>query len=123
MKARLAYVNMAGRLIGSLTQDKPIQGGYLGTSLTASICPDAHLRWTKEQAMKIGKALARAPPAPSHQTTPPPLRSALQNSAYTLPHGDISQRHEGGRLSPRKKYLERSGVCLHPSRQRDSTPQ
>jgi hypothetical protein len=52
---------MAGRPIGSLTQDEPLPGGYLGTSLAASLCPDAHLQWTKEQMKKIGKALARAP--------------------------------------------------------------
>jgi hypothetical protein len=61
---RLAHVNMAGHPIGPLTQDEPLPGGYLDTSLTASLCPDAHLRWTKEQVKKIGKALARAPLSP-----------------------------------------------------------
>ena len=42
--ARLANVNLAGRPIGSITQYEPLPGGYLGTSLTASLCPDAHLR-------------------------------------------------------------------------------
>ena len=55
---------MAGRPIGSLTQNQPLPGGYLGTSLMASVCPDAHLRWTKEQLRKIGTALARAPLPP-----------------------------------------------------------
>jgi hypothetical protein len=36
LRARLAHVNLAGRPIGSLTQDEPLPGGYLGTSLTAS---------------------------------------------------------------------------------------
>ncbi len=49
MRARLAHVNMAGRPIDSLTQDEPLLGGYLGTSLIASLCPDAHLNWIKEQ--------------------------------------------------------------------------
>jgi hypothetical protein len=64
LRARLAHVNLAGRPIGSLTQDEPLPGGYLGKSLTASICPDAHLRWTEEQVQKIGTALARAPLPP-----------------------------------------------------------
>ena len=64
LKARLAHVNLAGRHIGSLTQDEPLPGGYLGISLTASFCPDAHLRWTKEQLRKIDTALARAPLPP-----------------------------------------------------------
>ena len=44
LRARLAHVNMAGRPIGSLTQDEPLSRGYLGTTLTASLCPDVHLR-------------------------------------------------------------------------------
>jgi hypothetical protein len=59
-RAMLAHVHLAGHPIGSLTQDETLPGGYLGTSLTASLCPDAHLRWTKEQLQKISKALARA---------------------------------------------------------------
>jgi hypothetical protein len=61
LRSRHANVNMAGRSICSLTQAEPLPRGYLGTPLTASLCPDAHLRWTKEQVKKIGKALARAP--------------------------------------------------------------
>jgi len=64
LRAMLAHVNMAGRPIGSLTQHEHLSGGYLGTHLTASLCPDAHLRWTKEQVKKIGKAQARAPLPP-----------------------------------------------------------
>ncbi len=48
LRARLAHVILAGRPIGSLTQDEPLPGDFLGTSLTASLCPDAHFRWTKE---------------------------------------------------------------------------
>jgi hypothetical protein len=44
LKARLSHVTLAGRPICSLTQDEPLLGGYLGTSLTASLCPDAYLR-------------------------------------------------------------------------------
>ncbi len=53
--------NLAGRPIGSLTQDESLLGDYLGITLTASVCPDAHLRWTKEQLKMIDNALARAP--------------------------------------------------------------
>ncbi len=35
LKARLSHVSPAGRPTGSLTQDEPLPGGYLGTSLTA----------------------------------------------------------------------------------------
>ncbi len=65
LRARLAHVNLAGRPTWSLTQDEPLPGGYLGTSLAASICPGAQLTWTKEQLRKIGTALARAS-LPSH---------------------------------------------------------
>ena len=64
LRARLAHINIAGRPIGYLTQDEPLPGGYSNTSLTASLCPDTQLRWTKEQLKKIGRALARAPLSP-----------------------------------------------------------
>ena len=44
LQARLAHVNLAGRPIGSLAQDEPLLGGYLGTTLTASLFSNAHLR-------------------------------------------------------------------------------
>jgi hypothetical protein len=37
LRARLAHITLSGRPIGSLTQDEPLPGGYLGTSLTASL--------------------------------------------------------------------------------------
>jgi hypothetical protein len=43
LRSRVAHVKLAGRPIGVLTQDKPLRGGYLGTSLTASLSPTAHL--------------------------------------------------------------------------------
>ena len=64
LRVMFAHVNMAGRSICSLTQDEPLPGGYLGTSLTASLCPDAHFRWTKHQLKNIEKAPARAPLPP-----------------------------------------------------------
>ena len=47
-KARLAHITLGGQHIGFLTQDETLPGGYLGTALTASLCPDEHLRWTKQ---------------------------------------------------------------------------
>jgi hypothetical protein len=43
LQARLARVNLAERPIGSLTQYETLPCGYLGTALTASICPYARL--------------------------------------------------------------------------------
>jgi hypothetical protein len=64
LRARLAHITLSGRPIGSLTQDEPLPGGYLGTSLTASLSPAAHLHWTKEQLNRIGKALKNTPLPP-----------------------------------------------------------
>ena len=47
LRARRAHITLLGKPIDSLTQDEPLFGGYLGTSLTASLCPEAHLHWTK----------------------------------------------------------------------------
>ena len=55
------HITLACRPIGALTQDEPIPGGYLGTSLTASLSLAAHLLWTKSQIMTIGRALGRTP--------------------------------------------------------------
>ena len=44
LRARLANVSLTGCPIGSLADDEPLSGGYLDTSFTASLCPDAHLR-------------------------------------------------------------------------------
>ena len=43
LRSRLAHVTLAGRLISALTQDEPLPGGYLGTSLTASLSPEENL--------------------------------------------------------------------------------
>ena len=43
LRARLTHITLSGRPIGSLTQDEPHPRGYLGTSLTASLSPVAHL--------------------------------------------------------------------------------
>ena len=65
LKARLAHVSIGGQRLEVLSQDEPLPGGYLGTALTASLCPDAHLRWTKRQLELICKAVTRTP-LPSH---------------------------------------------------------
>jgi hypothetical protein len=44
LRTRLAHVKLSGHTIGSLTQDEPLPGGYLGTSLMASLFLEAHLR-------------------------------------------------------------------------------
>ncbi len=36
----------------------------MGTALTASLCPDAHLKWTKSQLELIFKAVNQAPLPP-----------------------------------------------------------
>ncbi len=64
LRSCLANVNLAGRPIGVLTQDEPLPGGYLGTSLTASLSPMAHLLWTKSQIDQIDQALGRTPLPP-----------------------------------------------------------
>ena len=43
LKARLVHIALGGQRIEVLTQDEPLPGGNLGTALTASLCPDAHL--------------------------------------------------------------------------------
>ena len=65
LRARLANISIGGTRIGVLSQDEPLPGGYLGTALTASLCPDAHLRWTKLHLELICKAVKRAP-LPAH---------------------------------------------------------
>jgi len=77
LRSRLAHVTLAGRPIGAFTQDEILPGGYLGTSLTASLSPEAHHLWTKSQIMQTGRALGRTPlPAPN-KTTPPTIRRPL----------------------------------------------
>ncbi len=58
LRARLAHVSIRGRQIGSLAQDEPIPGGYLGTTLKAYFCLNAHLHWTKHRLELICKAFS-----------------------------------------------------------------
>jgi hypothetical protein len=43
LRSRLAHVTLADHPIGALTQDEPLPGVYVGTSLTASLSPKAYL--------------------------------------------------------------------------------
>ena len=65
LRARLAHISLGGHRIGVLSQDEALLGRYLGTTLTSSLCPDAHLRWTKRQLELIRKVVNQAP-LPSH---------------------------------------------------------
>ena len=65
LRARLAHITLSGQPIGSLTHDEPLPGGYLGTSLTASLSPETHLHWTKTQLTLIGNALRNIPYQPT----------------------------------------------------------
>jgi hypothetical protein len=64
LRSRLAHVKLAGCPIIVLIQDEPLPGGYLGTSLTASLSSMAHLLWTKSQIDQIGQALRCTPLTP-----------------------------------------------------------
>ena len=64
LRSRLAHVTMAGHPIGVLTQDEPLSGGCLGTSLAASLSSEAHFLWTNYQIMQIGWTLGRTPLPP-----------------------------------------------------------
>ena len=59
LRARLAHVALSGLTIGSLTLDEPLPGRYMGTPLTASLSPEAHIQWTKVQLTQAGKALGK----------------------------------------------------------------
>jgi hypothetical protein len=77
LRSRLAHVTLAGRPVGTHVHDEPLPGGYLGTSLTASLSPEAHLLWNKSQIMQIGRGLGRTPLTPPDKITPPTLRRPL----------------------------------------------
>jgi hypothetical protein len=64
-QTRLAHVRIVGIPIPVLSQDDPLPGGYLGTALTASLCPKAHLKWTREVISTISKAVLNTPLPPN----------------------------------------------------------
>jgi hypothetical protein len=65
LQTRLAHVSIGGAPIPILSQDEPLPGGYLGTALTASLCPKAHLEWTLEVLTTISKAVLTTPLPPN----------------------------------------------------------
>ncbi len=80
LRALLVHVSIGGHKIGSLSQDDSLPGGYLGTTLAASLYPDAHLRWTKQQLELICKAVNKAP-LPSHvKINPLPSHSKINHT-------------------------------------------
>jgi hypothetical protein len=91
MRARLAHISLGGPRIGVLSQDDPPPGGYLGTALTASLCPNAHLTWTKSHFELICKAVNQAP-------LPPHIKQRLL--LYGA-HSKISHTHCLMALSPK----------------------
>jgi hypothetical protein len=60
VRARLAHILIGGHQIGALSQYELLPGGYLGKILIASLCLDAHLRWTKQHLDLIRRAVNRA---------------------------------------------------------------
>ncbi len=74
LRARLAHVTLACHPIGALIQDETLPGGYLGTSLTPSLSPEAHLLWIKSHIIRGARANS---PTPTHQATPSTLWRAL----------------------------------------------
>ncbi len=80
----------------------------MGTILTASLCPDAHLRWAIKKLELICKAVSGAPAALAHQATFLALRSPLGNKSHPLPDGHAPLNDGGGRLHTRghdQKYV------------------
>jgi hypothetical protein len=90
LRARLGHITLGGQRLGVLSQDEPLPRGYLGPALIASLCPDAHLRWTKSQLEIICKAVHRAP-LPLHIKQRPILYRA---------HSKINHTHCLVALSP-----------------------
>ena len=91
LRARLAHITLSGQPIGSLTHDEPLPGGYLGTSLTASLSPEAHLHWTKTPLTLISNALRNTP-------LPPHIKQRL---LLYRAHSKITHTHCLMALSPR----------------------
>jgi hypothetical protein len=65
LQTRLAHVRINDTPIPVLSQDEPLPGGYLGTALTASLCPKAHLQWTLGVITTISKAVLNTPLPPN----------------------------------------------------------
>jgi hypothetical protein len=65
VQTRLAHARIGGTPIPVLSQDDPLPGGYLGTALTASLCPKARLKWTLEVLATISKTVLTTPLPPN----------------------------------------------------------
>jgi hypothetical protein len=65
IQTRLAHVRINDSPILVLSQDEPLPGGYLGTALTTSLCPKAHLQWTHGVIATISKAVLNTPLPPN----------------------------------------------------------
>ena len=65
LQARLANVRVGSTPIPIISHDDPLPGGYLGTSLTVSLCPKAHVAWTLDTLANISKAILSTPLPPS----------------------------------------------------------
>ena len=67
LQSRLANVRVGNTLLSIISQDDTFSRGYLGTVLTASLCPKVHLKWTLDTLSKIIKAILSAPLSPGIQ--------------------------------------------------------
>jgi hypothetical protein len=122
LRSRLAYVTLAGRPFGALTQDEPLSGGYSGTALTASLSHEAHFFWAKSQIIQIGRALGR-----TH--LPPHIQ---QHLLLYGANAKISHTHCRMALFPQairevdsklgRAYLDKSGNCPQPFSGHGYTP-
>jgi hypothetical protein len=65
LQTRLAHARIDDIPIPVFSQDDPLPGGYLGTALTSSLCPKAHLKWTLEVIATISKAVLTTPLLPN----------------------------------------------------------
>jgi hypothetical protein len=64
LQARVAHVQVGTTSIPIISQDDPLPGGYLGTTLTSSLYPKAHLKWTLDTLANISKAILSTPLPP-----------------------------------------------------------
>jgi hypothetical protein len=64
LQARLAHVRVGTISIHIISKDDPLPDGYLGTALTTSLCPKAHLAWTLDTLANISKAILSTPYPP-----------------------------------------------------------
>ena len=122
LQAKLVHVNLAGCPVGSLTKDEALPGGYLGSVLTTSLCPDTHLNWTNDQLNMIGKALARTLLPPQIIQRLLVLYGAPSKITHTQCLMALSPQAIKEVDSFQKNSLLGFGASLSPFRGRDSTP-